>query len=177
MLTGTTDDLMFLLPDMREMIPFGIWKPVSQVPEECKLLFNHQKPSFCPGWPHFWIFRMSFKAWVVDFPCNWYFLVKYNCGLHWNALRLRLQSASISVIFQKLGGSFLYLHTHTKRYLEVQLLLMEIFPLFGVSFTKGSDNRPAVMAEMEQLLQEDGMYELNTEMTAKKTVSKDSHWN
>ena len=33
------------------------------------------------------------------------------------------------------------------------------------------------MAEMEQLLQEDGMYELNTEMTAKKTVSKDSHWN
>lgn len=35
---------MFLLPEVKKMIPVGTWEPVLQVPEECWLLSKCQPP-------------------------------------------------------------------------------------------------------------------------------------
>lgn len=43
MLTGTTGGQMSLLPEVKEMTPFGRWEPVSQIPEKCWLLSKCQK--------------------------------------------------------------------------------------------------------------------------------------
>lgn len=42
-LISTTNDHLHLLPEVREMIPFGREELASQVPKECCLLSNCQK--------------------------------------------------------------------------------------------------------------------------------------
>lgn len=49
MLVGATGTHISLLPEVREMSPFGRWEMVLQVPEEFWLLSNHQKSSCSPG--------------------------------------------------------------------------------------------------------------------------------
>lgn len=51
---------------------------------------------------------------------------------------------------------------------------MKIFPRFGIPVAKGSDNRAAIVAVMVQLLQENGMHELDIETTTRKSVPNDS---
>jgi hypothetical protein len=49
MLIGITDIHRALMPEGREMAPFGRGEPVSQVSEGCWLLSNLEKSSHSPG--------------------------------------------------------------------------------------------------------------------------------
>lgn len=40
---------MFLLPEVKKMIPVGTWEPVLRVPEECWLLSKYQQSTYSPG--------------------------------------------------------------------------------------------------------------------------------
>lgn len=55
MLIGTTGSHMSLLLEVRERAPFGRWVLVSQLTGERWLLSDGFKPSYSPGWAHFWI--------------------------------------------------------------------------------------------------------------------------
>lgn len=64
-LIGTIDSPLLLLSEVMEMTLLGRWEPVSQGPEECRLLSNCQKSSYNPGPDLFWIFRLHFGIWAI----------------------------------------------------------------------------------------------------------------
>ena len=71
MLEGATGSHMSLLPEGREVTPFGIWKPALQVPKKCWLLSNHQKSSYSPiGAPSFGYLDCLLESGHVEFPLN-----------------------------------------------------------------------------------------------------------
>lgn len=49
MLIGATGSLTSRLPVVREVTPLARFKQVSQVPEQCWLLYNDQESSYRPG--------------------------------------------------------------------------------------------------------------------------------